>query len=94
MNDRTDPILHQVTPVPGGLYADSSYETVLSEVRNTLGSVSAVLPYADGERKAALEDFRRRLARTQTGIRPGDDDGLQAARDLCTTVRRYLDVAG
>ncbi len=59
MNDRTDPILHQVTPVPGGLYADSSYETVLSEVRNTLGSVSAALPDADGERKAALEDFRR-----------------------------------
>ncbi|CAM5495038.1 2,3-bisphosphoglycerate-dependent phosphoglycerate mutase [Streptomyces californicus] len=94
MNDRTDPILHQVTPVPGGLYADSSYETVLSEVRNTLGSVSAALPDADGERKAALEDFRRRLARTQTEIRPGDDDGLQAARDLCMTVRRYMGVAG
>ncbi|WP_042804679.1 hypothetical protein [Streptomyces sp. C] len=87
---RPEPVLTQITPVPGGLYADEHYEAVLGDIQLTVASISAVLARADETAAARLTAHRRRLNQLQLELRPSDIGALAQARELCLQAREEL----
>ncbi|MET8298155.1 hypothetical protein ABZW02_29500 [Streptomyces sp. NPDC005180] len=89
-DQQPEPILSQITPIPGGGAAGEAYELALGDIQFTVASVSGALPYADEATAAHLTALRRRLNRLQLDLRPGDADAVAKARELCRQVREDL----
>ncbi|KIF01821.1 hypothetical protein PL81_33440 [Streptomyces sp. RSD-27] len=89
-DQQPEPILSQITPIPGGPAAGEVYELALNDIQFTVASISGALPHADEATAAHLTAVRRKLNRLQQEIRPSDTDAAAQARELCRQVREDL----
>ncbi|MFJ8162484.1 hypothetical protein ACIRBY_16355 [Streptomyces sp. NPDC096136] len=64
-DQQPEPILSQISPLPGGPAAGEAYELALGDIQLTVASVSGALPHADETTAARLTALRRRLNRLQ-----------------------------